>query len=169
MKDHEVQENQPWVTCFLARVLIDYMEASNQRTREIDYSGLFEDLEGFETPSDPQSFIRDINNWVPLVVLRKLAVWCEQTSGQKDFAYRAARSYFAPGGKHLASLFEIFLRVLNDPRLSFISSQMWGSLQTNYLRLQSFENQSGDTYILAHFPENAPAAPSSPWLKSASS
>ena len=43
-----------------------------------------------------------------LVVLRKLTVWCEQTSGQKDFAYRAARSYFAPGGKHLASLFEIF-------------------------------------------------------------
>ena len=54
-----------------------------------------------------------------------------------------------------------FLRVLNDPRLSFISTQMWGSLQTNYLGLQSFEKQSGDMYILAKFPENAPAAVSS--------
>ena len=161
MRAHHAQEEQPWVTCFLARVLIDYVEGTTQGTREIDYSALFDDLEGFETPADPQSFIKDINNWVPLAVLRKLAVWCEQTSGQKDFAYRAARSYFAPGGKHLASLFEIFLRELNDPRLSFISSQMWGSLQTNYLRLQSFENQSGDMYMLAQFPENAPAAVSS--------
>ncbi len=145
------------MTCFLARVLIDYMEGTSQRTTGIDYPGLFEDVEGVEIPSDPESFIKDINNWVPLVVLRKLAMWCEQTSGHKDFVYRAARSYFAPSGKHLASLFEIFLGVLNDPRLSFISSHMWGSLQTNYLGLQSFENQSGDMYILAQFPENAPA------------
>ena len=100
---------------------------------------------------------------MPLVVLRRLGAWCEQTSGQKDFAYRAARVYFAPDRKHLASLFEIFLRVLNDPRLSFISLHLWGALQTNYLRLQSFESQDerGNMYMLAHFPEHAPPAVSS--------
>ncbi len=163
MTTNDPQELQPWVTCSLARILIDYAEAMGSETARIDYAGLFQDLEDFERPSDPESYIKDINNWIPLLVLRNLTVWCEHTFGQKDFVYRAARAYFSPEGKHLASLFEIFLLVLDDPRLSFISSQMWGALQTNYLNLQPFGKQGGsdDMYMLAQFPEQAPPAVSS--------
>ena len=49
------QDNQPWVTCFLARVLIDYAEETTQA--DLDYPSLFDDLEGFDTPSDAESFL----------------------------------------------------------------------------------------------------------------
>ena len=123
----------------------------------IDYPGLFREAEGVEAPSDPESFIKDVTNWVPLSVLRELLLQCERISGRKDIAYHAAREYFDPGKKQFPSLFEIIVRVLNDVRSMLIFSDLWASVQTNYLKLQSFETQAAqpELYVLAKFDKKA--------------
>ena len=90
-------------------------------------------MEGFERPSDPESFLTDANNWAPLAVLRELELQCEKISGKKDVAYHAAKAYFTPGKRHLPSLIEIIVQVLNDVRSTLIFSSLWGAAQTNYL------------------------------------
>lgn len=60
-----MQERQPWVSCFLTDILISFMEDTGKGDTGIDYPSLFRSAEGFETPPDPELFLRDINNWVP--------------------------------------------------------------------------------------------------------
>lgn len=110
------EEQQPWVTCFLAHILLTHVQQTVKRKKGIDYPSLFTSAEGFEIPADPEVYLRDVNNWVPLAVLWELHAQCEKLSGQKDFAYDAARAYFNPQKKHLPSLFEIIAHVLNDVR-----------------------------------------------------
>ncbi|MEK7280622.1 MAG: sigma 54-interacting transcriptional regulator, partial [Nitrospirota bacterium] len=89
--------------------------------------------------------------------LRELLLQCERISGRKDIAYHAAREYFDPGKKQFPSLFEIIVRVLNDVRSMLIFSDLWASVQTNYLKLQSFETQAAqpELYVLAKFDKKA--------------
>lgn len=157
MKQDAIQEKQPWASCFLTNVLVSYMEDPSRGNTAIDYPSLFRGIEGFETPSDPRSFLQDVNNWVPLTILRELLWQCEEISGRKDIAYHAARAYFDPDKKDLLSLFKIIFRVLNDVRSVLICSNLWAAVQTNYLKLQSFERQDppSNLYMLALFPENA--------------
>ena len=151
------EETQPWVTCFLTDILISYVEETLKGKTGIDYPSLFRGIEGFETPSDPESFLKDGNNWVPLPIIRELLWQCEKISGRKDVAYHAARAYFEHGEQELFSLFGIIFRVLNDVRSVLICSHLWAGVQTNYLKLQSFERQGPqrDLYMLAQFGENA--------------
>ncbi len=151
------QEKLPWVTCFFTDILLTYVEETFNGKKDIDYPSLFNSVDGFETPSDPESFLRDVNNWVPLTILRVLLYQCEKISGRKDIAYLAARSYFAPGKRKLPSLFEIIVRVLSDVRSVVTCANIWGVVQTNYLKLQSFEGQGirPDLYILAQFEDSA--------------
>ncbi|MGH7770794.1 MAG: sigma-54 interaction domain-containing protein [Candidatus Binatia bacterium] len=152
-----MEEKQSWVTCFFADVLLTYVEETLGKRNAIDYPSLFRGIEGFETPSDPASFLRDTNNWVPMKVLRELHSQCEKVSRRKDIAYHAARDFFAPGKNQLPSLFEIIVRVLNDVRSVLICANLWGGVQTSYLRLQSFDKEGArpEFYILAQFDENA--------------
>ncbi len=157
MPEDTREETQPWVTCFLTDVLISYMEVHHKGKPGVDYPSLFHGIEGFDTPPNSEEFLRDVNNWVPLRVLRDLHSYCEKTSGRKDIAYLAARAYFDPGKKDVLSLFEIVFRVLNDVRSVILCSSLWAGVQTNYLKLQSFETQ-GPTpglYMLARFDESA--------------
>ena len=144
---------QPWCSCFLPNILARYMEKTMSGNTGIDYPALFREIDGVEAPANPESFIKDVTNWVPLSVLRDLLIQCERSSGRKDIAYHAARDYFDPGKKQFPSLFEIIARVLNDVRSMLIFSDLWASVQTNYLKLQSFETQAAqpELYVLARF------------------
>ncbi len=152
-----MEEKQLWITCYLTDILLTYIQENFKGPHGLDYPALFKGIDGFETPSDPEAFLRDVNNWVPLTVLRELELQCEKISGKKEIAYHAAKAYFIPGKRQLPSLFEIIVQVLNDPRSALIFADLWGSSQSNYLKLQSFEKQGAslEFYIFAQFDENA--------------
>lgn len=158
MTQDRAEEKQLWVTCLFTDILLSYMEEAVEGERALDYPGLFSGIEGLEAPSDPEVFLKDVDNWVPLAILRELLSQCEEISGEKDIAHHAARAYFDPGKKkHLPSLFEMIVRVLNDVRSVLICSNLWAAVQTNYLKLQSFEKQATGPglYMLAQFDESA--------------
>jgi DNA-binding NtrC family response regulator len=144
---------QPWVTCFLTDILLAYLEEHHPAKGSIDYPALFRHAEGLVPPPNPESFLRDGSNWVPLAVLRELLGQCERVAGRKDVAYLATRAYFEHGQDELLTLFEIIFRVLNDVRSVVLCSHLWAAVQTNYLRLQSFETPAParDLYMLAQF------------------
>ncbi len=155
-----MEEHQPWVTCYLTDMLLSCIREDLGAEDRLDYFALFRDVEGFEAPADPKFYLSDVGNWVPLSVLRELEIQCEQLSGKKDIAYHAAKAYFAPGRREWPSLFEIIVRTLNDIRSALAFASLWGSSQTNYLKLQSFERQGspGELYMLAQFDKNAAPA-----------
>jgi DNA-binding NtrC family response regulator len=157
MKADLAEEKQPWVSCFLTDILLSHLEETLQGKTGIDYPSLFREAEGIEAPTDPKSFLKDISNWVPLTILRELLWQCEQVSGRKDIAYHAAKAYFDPGKKDFLSVFKILFRVLNDVRSVLVCSNLWAAVQTNYLKLQSFERPGSrpSLYLLAQFGENA--------------
>jgi DNA-binding NtrC family response regulator len=160
MEQEILEGKQPWVTCLLADILISYVEESGQGGAGIDYPSLFETAEGFQVHSDPRPFLKDIGNWIPLTILRELLLQCERISGKKDIAYQATKAYFDPRKKDLLSLYKMIFRVLNDVRAVFYSSNLWAAVQTNYLRLQSFERPDPQPalYMLAQFPVHVPPA-----------
>jgi hypothetical protein len=144
------------------------MEETFGGSTGIDYPGLFRGIEGFETPSDPEGFLKDVNNWIPLTILRDLLSRCERISGRMDFAYHAARAYFDPVKKDVLSPFKIIFQVLNDVRSVFICSHLWAAVQTNYLKLQSFETPGPrpGLHMLARFADNArPGADGTQFLR----
>ena len=156
----KMEENQPWVTCYLTDMLLSHVRESLGAEDRLDYSALFHGAEGFEAPANPKLYLSDVSNWVPLPVLRGLEMQCEKISGRKDIAYHAAKAYFAPGRREWPSLFEIIVRVLNDVRSALMFASLWGSSQTNYLKLQSFERKDapGELSILSQFDKNAAPA-----------
>lgn len=151
-----MEEKQPWATCLFTDILLSYVEAIG-KGNAIDYPSLFIGLEGFETPPDPERFLKDSNNWVPLTVLRRLLSQCGNISAREAVAYHAARAYFDPNKGNLPSLFEIIVHVLSDVRSVLICANLWAAVQTNYLKLQSFERRgaSSDLFLLAQFDQNA--------------
>lgn len=150
------EEKQPWAGCFLSHVLVTYMEETWGK-QSIDYPSLFRGIPEFEAPLDPVCFLKEVGNWVPLRVLRNLLSQCEELSGKKDIAYHAARAHFEPSKKQPSSLFDIMGRALNDVRSLFVYADLWASVQTNYLKFQSFERQGTqpDLYLLTQFQANA--------------
>jgi transcriptional regulator with PAS, ATPase and Fis domain len=152
-----MEEKQPWITCYLTDMLLSYVRETLHREPQIDYPALFQGIEGFETPTNPASFLADVSNWIPISVLRQLELQCERISGRKDIAYHAAKDYFTPGRRQLPSLFEVILQVLHDVRSALIFANLWAVSQTNYLKLQSFEKHGhdGGLYVLLQFEENA--------------
>jgi len=154
-----MEEKQPWTTCLFTDVLLSHLDETVGPNKLVDYRGLFQGLEGIEIPANPESFFRDVTNWVPLSALRELMLQCERISGKRDFSYHAGRAYFTAGKRELPSLFEIIVRVLNDVRSVLICANLWGAVQTNYLRLQSFETrgESPGLYLLAQFDDSGGA------------
>jgi DNA-binding NtrC family response regulator len=151
-----MEDKQPWITCYLTDILLTYVREILHNEDKIDYGALFQGVEGFDTPANPGSFLSDVNNWVPIAVLRQLELQCESISGRKEVAFHAAKTYFTPGRKQLSSLFEIIIQVLNDVRSALIFSNAWAVSQTNYLRLQCFEKPGphGGLHVLLQFDDN---------------
>ncbi len=157
MQSGSIEEKQAWTTCLLTDILLTYLEENFSAKHAIDFPGLFRTTEGLEMPADPESFLKDDSNWVPLPILRQLQFECERISGRKDFSYLAARAYFERGKQRFPSLFEINIRILNDVRSVLICANLWGAVQTSNLKLQSFEKQGEEpeSYILAQFDAKA--------------
>lgn len=156
-----MEEKWPWAACLFTNILLEHLKVSVEEGKEINYPALFSGTEGVEVPADPESFLRDVANWVPVTVLTELLWRCEKISGKKDFAYHAARAYFRAGRGHSPSLFEILVRALNDVRSVFGCSSQWGSVLTNYLNLQFFETKTEGTavYLLAQFAKSVQLTP----------
>jgi DNA-binding NtrC family response regulator len=150
-----MDEKQPWITCYVTDILLSYLREVLHSENQINYPALFRGIEGLATPADPKSFLADVKNWVPLSVLRELEIQCENISGNKAITYHAAKAYFTPGRKLLPSLFEVIIQVLSDVRSALLFANSWGVSQTNYLKLQAFENQDNMLYMLAQFEPNA--------------
>ena len=64
MEEPKAEETQPWITCHLTEILLNYLKETNPGKDVIDYDSLFSGVEGFERPSDPESFLTDANNWL---------------------------------------------------------------------------------------------------------
>ena len=149
-------ERQPWVTCFLTNILLSYIQETTKGKKVIDYPALFTTFKkGFRALADPEAYLKDVNNWVPLSVHRDLLWQCETISGRKDFAYHAARAYFDPKKKQLPSLFEIIAHLLNDIRSLLLCADLWAAVQTNYLKFQAFDSPGRDLHMLAQFESSA--------------
>ena len=67
-----MDENQPWISCYVTDILLSYMHEKLNSEDQIDYSALFKGVDGFETPADPKSYLADVRNWIPLAILREL-------------------------------------------------------------------------------------------------
>ena len=163
-----MEEKQPWASCRLTSILLGYLEDRAHGKAGLDYARCFRDVEGVEVPEDPEAFLKDVHNWVPIRVLREVLSQGEALTGQKDFAYHAARAYFRRATTPLPSLFEIILRVLNDVRSVLICANLFSSVQTNYLRAQAFERSDKPAafYILTQFDDCArPGLPSISFLR----
>lgn len=81
-----MEDKQPWATCLFTDILLTHLEATGGSTDAIDYGKVFTGIEGFEVPAQPEFFLRDVNNWVPLNVPRELMSQCEILSDRSDFA-----------------------------------------------------------------------------------
>lgn len=151
-----MEQKQPWITCYLTDMLLSYVRENLHGEDKINYAGLFRGVEGIEIPADPRSFLADVQNWIPVSVLRELELQCEQISGKKDISYHAAKAYFTPGKKQLPSLFDVIVHILNDVRSALLFANIWGASQTNYLKLQTFEKPESENtlYVLAQFEAN---------------
>lgn len=146
--------NTSWVTCFLTKKLIDYIEDTIGRNK-LDYSKIIAAAEGFEKIRDPRAFLTDVNNWVPTSILVELIRECEMASGRKDAAYQAALHYFDPARKRTPSILEFIVKVLGDVRLVIYCSDLFAGAYTNHLKLQAFEKEGEDfqIYLLAKYNE----------------
>ncbi|HEY7676163.1 MAG TPA: hypothetical protein VIG69_03745, partial [Candidatus Methylomirabilis sp.] len=152
-----MEGKQPWVTCLLTDILLTHAADTPGGFDKINFPDLFKGLEGFEPPAQPEVFLREAHNWVPLQVLRALNAQCQSVSGDRDFAYHAARAYFDPAKEELPSLFRILTRVLHDIRSVLICSNFLSASQTNYLRAQPFERPgtTSELFVLAQFEDIA--------------
>jgi DNA-binding NtrC family response regulator len=152
-----MEVKQPWVTCILTDILLTHVAETPRGIDLINFPSLFKGLEGFEPPAQPEVFLREAHNWVPLQVLRTLTAQCQSITGDRDFAYHAARAYFDPSKEELPSLFRILIRVLHDIRSVLICSHLFGASQTNYLRAQPIERPgtTSELFVLTQFEDIA--------------
>jgi transcriptional regulator with GAF, ATPase, and Fis domain len=143
----------PWVTCFLSSMLIRYVEAHPPAAGRIDYDRIMGVVEGFDHIRDPKSFLLDPNNWIPQLVLRELIKRCEQVSGLKDVAYRAALAYFASASGRQPTLIETIATYLDGVDAVVRCSRLWATVYSNYLEMQAFARpqESRTLYILVRF------------------
>ena len=130
---------QPWATCLLTGMLIDYLERRYPDTAgRVDYRSILNAAEFIQDIRDPRAFLMDPSNWVPHSVFRDLIKRCEQVSGEKQFTYQAALAYYDTAQVQFPTLIETIAILLNDIESVFRSVGNWASAYTNYLQLQSF-------------------------------
>jgi|RhiMetdeSRZDD1v2_1073273.scaffolds.fasta_scaffold01922_23 hypothetical protein len=87
-----MEEKQPWVTCYLPDMLLSYVGEALEAERRLDYPALFRGAEDLDIPSNLKSYLSDVDNWMPLSVLRELESQCEEISGKKCCLWQFRRS-----------------------------------------------------------------------------
>ena len=143
----------PWATCFLAGMVIRYLDGLDGVSGKMDYRRVMGVVEGFDHIRDPKAFLLDPNNWIPQAVLQELIRWSEAASGCKDVTYRAALAFFASTEKRQPTLIETVAQYLGDVDAVVRCSGMWATAYSNYLLMQAFARprESRTLYILVRF------------------
>ncbi|TKS58734.1 MAG: sigma-54-dependent Fis family transcriptional regulator [Nitrospira sp.] len=145
---------QPWITCLLSGILIRHLEACYpEQASKVDLQRVMGAAESFQEIQDVRAFLTDASNWVPLSVFRELIKACELASGEKDFTYLAALSYYETVKAQSPTLLETIAILLNDVESVFRSVGDWASAYTNYLQLQSFvcPDETQTLHILSRY------------------
>src|SRR3569832_1557300 len=88
-----MNNESPWTTCFLTRMLILYLEQIG-KGKGIDYDRVLKGEDQLDRIDHPKAFLSDHNNWVPHYVLKNLIEAAEKAAGSKEIAYLAAKNYF---------------------------------------------------------------------------
>ncbi len=109
--------------------------------------------ESFQEIQDARAFLTDASNWIPHSVFRELVKSCELATGQKDFTYQAALTYYETVKTQSPTLIETIAILLNDVESVFCSVGDWASAYTNYLQLQSFvcPDETQTLHILSRY------------------
>jgi DNA-binding NtrC family response regulator len=129
----------PWITCLQSGLLIRHLDTRYPAaSSQVDFQKVMETAESFQEIRDAKTFLSDPSNWIPLSVFRELVKACELASGEKDFTYHAARSYYDTVKAETPTLLETIVILLNNVEMVFRSIGDWASAYTNYLQLQSF-------------------------------
>jgi len=87
-------EKPPWATCLFSDILLSYLDEIGSGEKAIDYSALFSGIEGFEAPSDPKRFLRDVSNWAPLRVPPRPSLAMREGFGEKGLCLPCRASLF---------------------------------------------------------------------------
>ncbi len=146
-KDHEV----PWVSCFLTRMLILYLERIG-KDRTINYHEILNSADHQNRIDDPKTLLLDYNNWVPHTILKNLIQAAEETTSSKDVTYHAAKNYYLPN--HTPSLLEIIAKLFNNVEQILFCSNFFAGGFNNYLKLQClkpFVPDNWEVVFLSHY------------------
>ena len=145
---------QPWTTCLLTCMLIDYLETRYpDAAGRLDYRKIVSACEGFEDIPDPRAFLRDPNNWIPHTILREMYKCCEGTTGEKDFAYLAALAFYRSASNRSPTIVDTIANLLSSVETVLLAAAHWASAFNNYLQFQAFSRPAeGHTmYVLSRF------------------
>jgi DNA-binding NtrC family response regulator len=129
----------PWITCLQTGLLIRHLETRYpNQALQVDFQRVMGTAESLQEIRNPKAFLTDSTNWIPLSVFKELVKACELASGEKDFTYHAALSYYDTVKTETPTLLETIVILLNNVEMVFRSIGDWASAYTNYLQLQSF-------------------------------
>ena len=105
----------PWITCLQSGLLIRHLDTRYPAaSSQVDFQKVMETAESFQEIRDAKTFLADPSNWIPLSVFRDLVKACELASGEKDFTYHAARSYYDTVKTETPTLLETIVILLNN-------------------------------------------------------
>ena len=154
-----MNNESPWTTCFLTRMLILYLEQIG-KGKGIDYDRVLKGEDQLDRIDHPKAFLSDHNNWVPHYVLKNLIEAAEKAAGSKEIAYLAAKNYFR--SNRSPSFLEIIANLLDNMEQALICSNHWATGYTNYLKLQCLmgpdAGRRSDAVFLSQFGLNVEPA-----------
>ncbi len=151
----------PWASCFTTRTLILYLERI-EKDKAIDYDKILRGVGFLDRIEDPEVFLKNYNNWVPVYILRNLIRASEKVTGIKEVSYLAAIDYFRP--RQSLSLLEVIVKLLNNVEKTMLYSGLWAGGFTNYLKSQCFKpsvSEGSELILLSRFGLNT-----EPWIGS---
>jgi len=149
-----MDQETPWTTCLLTRMLILHLERIGKGD-DIDYHEILSGESHVHPIADPKAFLSDHNNWVPHHILKNLILAAENASGTKEITYLAAREYFQAG--YGPSVLEIIAKLQNQMEQALYCSNLWATGFANYFKLQCLppsETHRPEAILLSQFGPN---------------
>lgn len=149
-----MDQETPWTTCLLTRMLILYLERIG-KGNEIDYREILSGENRLNPIADPKAFLSDHNNWVPHHILKDLIEAAENAAGTKEITYLAAKDYFQAG--YGPSVLEIIAKLQNQMEQALYCSNLWATGFANYFKLQCLspsEPHPSEAILLSQFGSN---------------
>lgn len=149
-----MDQETPWTTCLLTRMLILYLERIGKGD-DVDYREILSGENRLHPIADPKAFLSDHNNWVPHHVLKNLILAAENAAGTKEVTYLAAKGYYKAG--YGPSFLEIIAKLQNNMEQALYCSNLWATGFANYFKLQCLTPSGTDrpeAILLSQFGSN---------------